>query len=35
MAMAAEMIETVRGDEKEDETHLAIEISMFTRMKME
>ena len=25
----------VRGDENKDETHLAIEISMFTRMKME
>ena len=27
--------QTVRGDEKEDETFLAIEIIMFTRMKLE
>ena len=25
----------VRGDEMDDETHLAIEVSMFTMMKME
>ena len=29
------IILSVRGDKMDDETHLAVEISMFIRMKME